>query len=186
MDQESVRQITFWLAVSGAIVSLYGAALSTFNYFHARKKDIRQLNIKLGWTMRVQVPDGKNTPVPNLSALVVSVVNMGLRPIQLSDIALFHHSEQIDSHSEGTGSRPDWENTKLPVKLGEGEEAKFFFFSHWASQMLRPKHKNSLVPLAVIATLSTGEKFRSRVELFDVESGMFPHLGKSKLAASRF
>jgi hypothetical protein len=167
--------VTFLLAV-------FGALLSGFNFYKAQKRDERQLNIKLGWRMKVLVHGEEQSNTPNLSALVAVVVNTGNRPFQLNRVELMHQESSLDSHSELSDSRDDWENTKLPKKLNEGEEAQFFFFSHWARQMLQKEHKDSRVPLRVVATLSTGERFASRIEKFDVRSAMFPHIGESRFA----
>jgi hypothetical protein len=99
-----------------AVIAVYGAGLSTFNYFQARSKDRRH----------VRVSTAMATPTDGAFAgqmfAKFEAVNAGHRPVTITHIALeLPKNKRVFSQGEGM---PGLKDTPLPATLSDGQAAR--------------------------------------------------------------
>jgi len=102
-----------------ALIAIYGAALSTINWWQARRKDQRTLRLDWDDHIHRNVPDGrffgstKSVPV-----LIVKATNTGYRSVPVAALGI--------ELEDGTPLRTDYDGsrtTRLPAQIGDGAVA---------------------------------------------------------------
>ncbi|MFI0847767.1 hypothetical protein [Mesorhizobium sp. IMUNJ 23232] len=103
------------------VLAVWGAALSTFNWWSARSKESRRIKVWLTTKIPTYTSGEMGHPF-----VCVEAVNVGHRPVKIDYLAV----ELPDGrtllpmfHNE----LPGMPNTKLPVTLGDGESAILAF-----------------------------------------------------------
>lgn len=137
------------------ILAVWGAALSTFNWWSARSKESRQIKVSL----TTKIPTYTSGEMGTTFACV-EAVNVGHRPVKIDYLAI----ELPDGrtllpmfHNE----LPGMPNTKLPVILGDGESAILAYPYSEIGHGLRRAHveRTHIYP---IATDTAGNKHRGK------------------------
>jgi hypothetical protein len=123
-----------WLSLSVlkdvllTIVALYGAGLSTFNYFQSRQKDRRQVRVS---TAMATPTDGAFTGEMYAK---FEAVNAGHRPVTITHIALeLPQNKRVFSQGEGM---PGLKDTPLPATLSDGQAARMTMPLYFIAQAL--------------------------------------------------
>jgi hypothetical protein len=103
--------LTLAIAITGLVVAIYGAVLSTYNLRQARRKDRRQLTISLSTAMYTY-PGGLG---PRMVS--ITVTNAGQRPVisSLPATILPNGHQVILIAADGAGN--------FPKRLKDGESA---------------------------------------------------------------
>lgn len=163
LDQDTWKFINTFAPWLSAIGTLSAVALSL--YLARRDKNIR-LEVSAGH--RIVVGPGSQEPYPEY--LSIYVVNVGHRDAQITNIGwkvgVFrkHHAVQ-STINDGISST-------IPVRLKDGEEAKFLIPLNMETNWLREFGEKMLYPLPwlqarsikIQAFTSVGDTFEARIE----------------------
>lgn len=169
MESETLKQIFVWV---GGLVSVYGATLSTFNFWQARKKELRRATFFFEHESRVS---GDFSGDPKL--LVVRLVNMGERPVVIRGIDLYCRDSFFNGVDEYTpqGGLVEGENSSFPIEVNEAHQARASFLYTDIQWALRHIGEKGRVTIHAQAHLSTGEFLKSKLQIFDIEACRFPN-----------
>ncbi len=149
-------------AVLTAFVAVWGAALSTFEYFSRRQASKRRLKVTLAW--------GMLTYGPRLSdqMLLVTAANPGNRVVRVDGMALL-----LPDRSQAVvlgGSA----NPKLPCELSDGAKVMAWFDCHKLAIELRERGMTGVVKIRAVARDSLSTEHRSREVKFDIPRWLCP------------
>jgi hypothetical protein len=148
-----------WASIKDAglfALALYGAALSTFNLWQARKRDSRQVKVSMSTIMLTYTNGSVGRP-----HVQVEAVNVGHRPVSVTMITL----ERFDgtrifntapSHDVGLA------NTRLPVSLSDGERAIWLMSYYDLGDCLLRHGSGSKENVTPICEDSTGQVYRGK------------------------
>lgn len=133
------------------ILALFGAGLSLFNYFDARKKERRVLTIKLGSALPVFGTELGATFVR------LTATNTGSRPVTLVHLGL-----ELDGGSRlgvlEANLMPGVEDTRLPVVLADGQQATIHVPYADIGQGLLSSGRTGKVRLTPVGEDSSGQR----------------------------
>ena len=132
-----------WDNITGVIttvLAIYGAVLSSLNFWHMRKRDKKELYIEANFIQSSDVEANTAT---------ITVVNKSLRSITIKEIGL-----KYDSSVELKLSKPvDYENDalRLPVKLETSDQFNYDIpCCYFANEKEKAHHfDTSAVPYAI-------------------------------------
>lgn len=156
-DWPKFSDIRDWVVL---LIALYGAVLSSFNFWQARRKENRILKMSIS-TMIATFSSGDLGE----SFAKIEAVNFGQRTITVTNLALELPSKQRLFSRKGSSivGMPD---TPLPIALADGHIAYLLIpYKDIASSLLNHGiKKTTLKPLAIA---STGEIYRGEPWKFD-------------------
>ena len=98
------------VSVITTVLAIYGAVLSTFNYWHTRKRDKKSVMV----TLELKRLEDKRH---HKSGIPIKVVNKGYRPVAIAKIAV-----QESDGGDMPGPQEDDVNRKFPVILTQSLE----------------------------------------------------------------
>ena len=98
------------VSVITTVLAIYGAVLSTFNYWHTRKRDKKSVMV----TLELKRLEDKRH---HKSGIPIKVVNNGYRPVAIAKIAV-----QESDGGDMSGPQEDDVNRKFPVILTQSLE----------------------------------------------------------------
>lgn len=102
------------VGVITTVLAIYGAVLSSLNFWHMRKRDKKELHIEANFIQSSYV---------EANIATITVVNKSLRPITIKEIGL-----KYDPSVEPKLSKPvDYENdaARLPAKLETSDQFSY-------------------------------------------------------------
>lgn len=134
------------------VLAIFGAALSTFNWFHARKRDKRSLRVS---TRTVMLAYGSHLGEPWAK---VEATNDGIRPVTVRIIS-FQTPDKKRIFNTAPSGLPGLDSTPLPCTLKDGESASFFISYANLSAALRANGYSGTVRLTPIAEDSAGSAY---------------------------
>lgn len=137
------------------MLGVWGAALSTFNWWSSRSKESRRVNV----TLSTKVPAFSNGQTGN-PFVCIEAVNVGHRPVKIDFLAL----ELPDGRTVVpmfNGNLPGQPNTQLPAVLGDGESAMLAIpYSEVGHGLRRAGFENTKI--RPLATDTAGNKHRGK------------------------
>lgn len=136
-------------------LALYGAALGTFNYRQAKRKDRRSVRI----AMALEIPmmqGGPGTPV-----MIFDIINDAHRPVDIRSFALRLGDRRTVVLTSLGGS------TKLPCQLADGEAARIVGSHHELADILTTIGLRGSIKLTPSATDATGKLYLGKRFAFD-------------------
>ena len=165
-------QLKFGLLILGGLLSVYGAGLSTFNFWQARRKEQRRAQFFFEHENRI---DDNSSCNPLL--LVVRLVNIGERPFLVRSIELFCRDSFFDGIDEYTPQQGfvEGENSPFPIEVTQAHQARASFLYTDMQWALRKIGEKGRVTVFAQARLSTGELLKSELQLFDIEACLYPN-----------
>ncbi|WP_295963533.1 hypothetical protein [uncultured Bartonella sp.] len=128
------------VGVITTVLAIYGAILSSLNFWHTKKRDKKELYIKATFYPGI---------VAELNYVTITVVNKSLRPITIKDIGL-----KYDPSVEPKLSKPigfDNGSDRLPIRLETSDQLSHVVFCRYFSVQTEKSHSLELsaVPFAI-------------------------------------
>ena len=137
------------------LIALYGAALSTFNWRQAIKRDRRAIKVDLGTAILTYQNGSLGQPFAQMR-----VTNIGQRPVTVASMFLeiaggARLFSMMPSAFQGV---PD---TPLPVTLKDGESATHYMSYQEIGEALISSGRRSETEIALVCEDSSGGTYRS-------------------------
>ena len=142
----------FWNNFGGVIttvLAVYGAFLSSLNFWHTRKRDKKELYIKS------ELSSGNNT---KYESATITIVNKSLRPIAINKIgfkyAYSFTSKSLKHKNFETGSFTH------PRKLGTAEVLRYRFDFKYAAGTTEDVNSNRMLKAVPYVIDTEGQRYK--------------------------
>lgn len=150
--------------VALALIALYGAILSTFNWRQAVKRDRRQLRVKLESAIPVQDDEFGNTYIK------LTATNSGHRTVSVTSLRLELENK---SHIPLSMAASHWmfPATPLPAALSDGQSAQAFISYRALAEALIASGRTSRTKIIAVCEDSVGNIFKG--DTWEVDPDQF-------------
>ena len=148
-----------WDIIITLIIAIYGAILSTYSIWNARKEHKHEIKVELAYGFST------NPLSPKGLLLILSALNIGRKPVTLSSMGLILPSKDIKYY---TILRPN-SNVSFPYDLPEGKRCSVWIGTKELAENLKHEGFSGEINLRGYYGDAIGGKYKSKKLKFDIE-----------------
>jgi hypothetical protein len=156
-----MADIVWWKDVVPPVLGVAGFALSVFNFWKAANKDKRQIKVSLGMAM-IAVSNDSDTN----TLVTIEAVNVGHRQVTLGSMVL-----ELPSRKKLAIMRQKYGplvNPTFPMQLTDGQNATLYIPLLELKAALNEAGEGKHPLICALCTTTSGEKFRSKMQKFEL------------------
>lgn len=146
-----------WTDIVTALVALYAAGLSTYNFIMERRDKRPSLNVRLSYGALTLSDHGQ-------IVLLFNVSNAGSQPITLTSIGVRLNDKRTLYMPQLSGT------ASLPIELQPGQGRLFWMLPHVVAQSLHEQGYNGEQKVRAVCTDATGREHFSKSWTFNIEA----------------
>ncbi|CDX60231.1 conserved hypothetical protein [Mesorhizobium plurifarium] len=138
------------------VLAIYGAALSTFNWRQAAKRDRRMVIAEMTTAMLTYTNGQLGPPIAQMTA-----TNVGHRPVTITSmfVQLPAGTRLFPTRRSAFAELPD---TSLPITLSDGASAKLHMTYQEIGEALIDSRQTGKVEIRFVCTDSAGGEYKSK------------------------